>query len=153
MNGFCQDQVLKALEAHLFPDFLECPPLVFSVCSALTAYQRKVSPVLAYPSSLSKAAILLGLCRSRISVEKTVQYNVIAQIKLENNNMKKTNQCLVITLILRLRMITTALPQGVYMRSSQPIIEAERVTVERQCTMLLKNERRMSPTSINLFDG
>ena len=82
-----------------------------------------------------------------------MQYNVIAQIKLENNNMQKTNQCLVITLILRLRMITTALPQGVYMRSSQPIIEAERVTVERQCTMLLKNERRMSPTSINLFDG
>ena len=28
MNGFClkQGQVLKALEAHLFPDFLECPP-------------------------------------------------------------------------------------------------------------------------------
>lgn len=90
-----------------------------------------------------------------------MQYNVIAQIKLENNNMKKTNQCLVTTLILRLRMITTALPQGGYMRSSQPIlrpltiifIEAERVTVERQCTMLLKNERRMSQTSINLFDG
>lgn len=79
-----------------------------------------------------------------------MQYNVIAQIKLENNNMKKTNQCLVITLILRLRMITTPLPQGVYMRSSQSIltpfnyyfqstdfIEAERVTVERQGTMLL----------------
>ena len=124
MNGFClkQCQVLKDLEAHLFPDFPGVPPWFFSVCSALTAYQRKVSPVLAYPSSLSKAAILLWLCRSRISVEKTVQYNVIAQIKLENNNMKKTNQCLVITLILRLRMITTALPWGVYMRSSQPIL-------------------------------
>lgn len=61
MNGFClkQCQGLKALEAHLFPDFPGVPPPVFSVCSALTAYQRKVSPVLAYPSSLSKAAISL----------------------------------------------------------------------------------------------
>ena len=60
MNGFClkQGQVLKALEAHL-PRLPWSAPLVFSVCSALTAYQRKVSPVLAYPSSLSKAAILL----------------------------------------------------------------------------------------------
>ena len=79
------------LVAHLSLDFPRVPLGVFSVCSALATYQRKVSPVLAYPSFLSKLAIFASFSPFCTFVEKTVQYNVIAQIKLENNNMKKAN--------------------------------------------------------------
>lgn len=44
MNGFCQDQVLKALEAHLFPDFLECPPPGFLCLFGSYSLPKKSQP-------------------------------------------------------------------------------------------------------------